>query len=187
MNDKAIVLHSSQDQSRVKERLKGRAAKRPLQDLGRTPGTTIGRRLMLRPTQTATNRLLLPHVNRPNGLLRLTAGTVGGTDVDQPRNVIESRITDLWTWPDVHPSASRNVLLGRKRNCSFSASSLPTIALSLPRHPAFPYSSRRPQSIAHRSACPREFHQAPLACSCDPAMATLNKLGTLLQRRIRLP
>jgi hypothetical protein len=37
---------------------------------------------------------------------------VGGTDVDQPRNVIESRITDLWTWPDVHASASRNVLLG---------------------------------------------------------------------------
>ena len=69
-------------------------------------------RLVLCPTQTATNRLLLPHVNRPNGLLRLTAGKVGGTDVDQPRNVIESRITDLWTWPDVHASASRNVLLG---------------------------------------------------------------------------
>jgi hypothetical protein len=51
-------------------------------------------------------------MNRPNGLLRLTAGKVGGTDVDQPRNVIESRITDLWTWPDVHASASRNVLLG---------------------------------------------------------------------------
>jgi len=82
-----------------------------------------------------------------------------------------SRITDLWTWPDVM-LLQVAMSTGRKRNCSFSASSLPTTALSPPLYRSIPISSRSHQHRA-RWIGAAGFHQKLSLAPAGPVEATL--------------